>query len=62
MVAAVLGFLVLNFPPGKIFLGDGGAYAMGRLVWSAIILINGSTDVSAFSILLVFSGRWRIRA
>ena len=55
MVAAVLGFLVLNFPLGKIFLGDGGAYAMGHLlVWSAIILINGSTDVSAFSILLVF--------
>jgi len=55
MVAAVLGFMVLNFPMGKIFLGDGGAYAMGHLlVWSAIILINGANDVSAFSILLVF--------
>ena len=55
MVAAVLGFMVLNFPMGKIFLGDGGAYALGHLlVWSAIILFNGETDVSAFAILLVF--------
>ena len=55
MVAAVLGFMVLNFPMGKIFLGDSGAYAMGHLlVWSAIILINGAADVSAFAILLVF--------
>ena len=55
MVAAVLGFTVLNFPLGKIFLGDGGAYALGHLlVWSAIILINYASDVSAFAILLIF--------
>lgn len=55
VIAAVLGFMVLNFPIGKIFLGDGGAYALGHLlVWSAIILINNSSKVSAFSILLVF--------
>ena len=54
-VAAVLGFMILNFPMGKIFLGDGGAYALGHLlVWSAIILFKGVTEVSAFSILLVF--------
>ena len=54
-VAAVLGFMALNFPLGKIFLGDGGAYALGHLlVWSAIILINSSDEVSSFSILLVF--------
>ena len=55
VVAAVLGFMVLNFPMGKIFLGDGGAYALGHLlVWSAIILTNGAIEVSAFAILLVF--------
>ncbi len=54
-VAAVLGFMALNFPLGKIFLGDGGAYALGHLlVWSAIILINDVKVVSAFTILLVF--------
>ena len=52
LIAALLGF---NFPMGKIFLGDGGAYAVGHLlVWSAIILINSASQVSAFSILLVF--------
>ena len=55
VVAAVLGFMVLNFPMGKIFLGDGGAYALGHLlVWSAIILISGISELSAFAILLVF--------
>ena len=55
IVAAVLGFMALNFPMGKIFLGDGGAYALGHLaVWSAIILINSANEVSAFAILLVF--------
>ncbi len=54
-VAAVLGFMALNFPLGKIFLGDGGAYVLGHLlVWSAIILINDAAEVSAFAILLVF--------
>ncbi|MFL2765835.1 MAG: glycosyltransferase family 4 protein [Paracoccaceae bacterium] len=54
-VAPVFGFMVLNFPMGKIFLGDGGAYALGHLlVWSAIILINSAHNVSPFAILLVF--------
>ena len=40
---------------GKIFLGDGGAYATGHLlVWSAVILINNSSEISAFAILLIF--------
>ncbi len=55
IVSSVLGFMALNFPMGKIFIGDGGAYALGHLlVWSAIILVNGATEVSAFAILLVF--------
>ena len=55
VIAAVLGFLTLNFPFGKIFLGDGGAYAMGHLlVWSAILLTNQSTEISSFAILLIF--------
>jgi len=55
VVAAVLGFIMLNFPMGKIFLGDGGAYALGHLlVWSALVLINSAHNVSSFAILLVF--------
>ena len=55
LTASVLGFTVLNFPYGKIFLGDGGAYVLGHLlVWSAIILVNYDTDVSPFAIFLIF--------
>ena len=55
LIAAVLGFLILNFPFGKIFLGDGGAYALGHLlVWSAILLINRAPEISPFAILLIF--------
>ena len=34
--AAVLGFFVLNFPLGKIFLGDGGAYTLGHLLFGVL--------------------------
>ena len=55
IIASVVGFMILNFPMGWIFLGDGGAYALGHLlVWSAIILSNTSIDVSPFAILLIF--------
>ena len=55
LVAALMGFLVLNFPFGKIFLGDGGAYVLGHLlVWSSVILVDNSVEVSTFAVLLVF--------
>lgn len=54
-IAATLGFMIFNFPFGKIFLGDAGAYALGHLlVWSAIILVNYDQSISPFAILLIF--------
>ncbi|MDW8308117.1 MAG: MraY family glycosyltransferase [Verrucomicrobiales bacterium] len=32
MVGALAGFLYYNFPPAKIYLGDGGAYLIGYLI------------------------------
>jgi UDP-GlcNAc:undecaprenyl-phosphate/decaprenyl-phosphate GlcNAc-1-phosphate transferase len=32
MVGAIIGFLRYNFPPAKIYMGDGGAYFLGFLV------------------------------
>jgi len=32
LIAAILGFLIWNFPFGKIFLGDGGAYFIGFVI------------------------------
>lgn len=40
MCAAVLGFLVLNFPRGLMFLGDGGAYLLGFLLVELWILLT----------------------
>ena len=54
-IFAVLGFLVLNFPFGKLFLGDAGAYLLGHtLVWCSIGLTNIAPQISPFAILLVF--------
>jgi UDP-GlcNAc:undecaprenyl-phosphate GlcNAc-1-phosphate transferase len=39
MVGALLGFLRYNFPPARIYLGDGGAYFLGFLV-AALALAN----------------------
>lgn len=53
--ACIMGFMFLNFPFGKIFLGDAGAYTMGHiLVWTAIILVNSSSEISPFAIFLIF--------
>ena len=53
--SAILGFLVFNFPFGKIFLGDAGAYAIGHiLVWMAISILYTAPSVTPFAILLIF--------
>lgn len=36
-VGAIIGFMVLNFPRGLVYLGDGGAYLLG--FWIAVLLI-----------------------
>ena len=55
VIAAVLGFMILNFPFGKIFLGDAGAYVLGHLlVWTSILLIKYQVNASPFAVLLVF--------
>jgi len=39
IAAVTFGFLLVNFPYGKLFLGDGGAYTLGfMLAWVAVIL------------------------
>lgn len=46
-MASILGFLVFNFPGGKIFLGDGGAYSLGFLLAIvSILLVRQNPDIS----------------
>jgi UDP-N-acetylmuramyl pentapeptide phosphotransferase/UDP-N-acetylglucosamine-1-phosphate transferase len=54
LAACVWGFFWVNWPLGKIFLGDGGSYFVGfSLAWVAVMLIERNPSVSAFAALLV---------
>lgn len=54
-VAVVLGFMLLNFPKGLIFLGDAGAYCLGYLVaaLAVALTIRNPGEVSPWAMLLV---------
>lgn len=56
LVTAVIGaLLVFNYPWGKIFLGDAGAYSIGHvLTWIGIVLIARNPEIAPFSVLLMF--------
>ena len=52
---ATIGFMILNFPLGKIFLGDGGAYMLGFIVAIiGIFLASKYESVSPWYILAIF--------
>lgn len=47
MLGALLGFFVWNYPKGRIFLGDGGAYLLGFwLAELSVLLVVRNPDVS----------------
>ena len=51
MTGALLGFLVFNFPPAKIYLGDGGAYLIGFTI--AALSLTSSNKGSVAKVLFV---------
>lgn len=54
LAAATVGFLVWNFPFGRVFLGDGGAYFLGfMLAELAVLLVIRNPGVSPFYALAV---------
>jgi UDP-N-acetylmuramyl pentapeptide phosphotransferase/UDP-N-acetylglucosamine-1-phosphate transferase len=54
MIALLAGFLVINFPFGKLFLGDGGAYFIGFMLgWVCVLLPARNPEVSPWACLLV---------
>jgi UDP-N-acetylmuramyl pentapeptide phosphotransferase/UDP-N-acetylglucosamine-1-phosphate transferase len=55
LAASIFGFFVLNFPFGKIFLGDGGAYFVGFiLAVLGLMLVNRNAELSNWFVLLIF--------
>jgi len=54
MVAAIIGFWLVNWPLGKLFLGDGGSYFIGfALAWASVLLVQRNPSVTAFFPLLI---------
>jgi len=54
VAAAVAGFWLVNFPWGKLFLGDGGAYFAGfALAWLAVLLPIRNPQVSPWASFLI---------
>jgi len=53
--AVVLGFMLVNYPRGYVFLGDAGAYTLGY--WVALLavalVVRNPLDVSPWAMLLV---------
>lgn len=53
-VGAAIGFLFINYPSGKIFLGDGGAYFFGFWVSEiAVLLLVRNPSVNAWQVLSI---------
>ena len=48
-LAPTAGFLLLNYPRGLLFLGDGGAYLLGAVVAALVIILpTRNPEVSSF--------------
>jgi UDP-N-acetylmuramyl pentapeptide phosphotransferase/UDP-N-acetylglucosamine-1-phosphate transferase len=55
-IGATIGFLMLNYPTGRLFMGDGGAYFMG--FWAAevaVLTIVRNPTLNAWQILSIYA-------
>lgn len=55
LIPALLGFIVFNWPLGRIFLGDAGAYGIGHiLAWLSLLLALRVPDATVMGLSLMF--------
>ena len=55
-IGATIGFLMLNYPTGRLFMGDGGAYFIG--FWAAevaVLTIVRNPGINAWQILAIYA-------
>ena len=55
IAAVALGFLVFNFPPARIFMGDTGSYSLGFLAAALSLWGVGNGLFPAWCPILIFS-------
>jgi len=55
MAGALVAFLYFNFPPAKIYLGDGGAYFLGFLIGGLTIENSNKGTIAAALIAPIFA-------
>ena len=54
--ASVAGFLAVNYPRGKIFLGDGGAYLVGLILAAlSVLIVQRNSEVSPWFPLMLLA-------
>jgi UDP-N-acetylmuramyl pentapeptide phosphotransferase/UDP-N-acetylglucosamine-1-phosphate transferase len=54
LFVALFGFFVLNWPYGRLFLGDAGAYAIGHVLsWLGIILLMRDPEGAGLAAILI---------
>jgi len=56
LAASIAGFLLVNFPRGRLFLGDGGAYLIGLLLAGlSVLLVHRNAEISPWFPLLLLA-------
>jgi UDP-GlcNAc:undecaprenyl-phosphate GlcNAc-1-phosphate transferase len=55
MIGALVGFLYFNFPPARIYMGDGGAYFLGFLIGGLTLVTAQKGTVAAALVAPVFA-------
>jgi UDP-N-acetylmuramyl pentapeptide phosphotransferase/UDP-N-acetylglucosamine-1-phosphate transferase len=56
MIGALIGFLVWNYPAGRIFMGDGGAYLLGFWLGElSVLLVVRNPEVSPWFPLMLLA-------
>lgn len=55
IVVAILGFLLFNFHPAKIFLGDAGSYFLGYTIFYLTVIMTANHGFGGFAISVIVS-------
>lgn len=55
LLGALLAFLILNYPFGKIFMGDAGAYYLGAITCFGLIYIHLENNNSPWAVMCILA-------